>query len=72
MGRSGIAMTFVTHQELRDLKSLVRINRIKPVWHGNIPDLQNIQRKEFQGPRIRGLRHYKEKGVTRTLNPMNP
>ena len=72
MGRSGIAMTFVTHEELRDLKSLVKINRIDPVWHGNIPDLQNIQRKGFQGPRIRGFRHYKEKGVTRTLNPMSP
>jgi ATP-dependent RNA helicase DeaD len=72
MGRSGIAMTFVTDQELGDLKSLFKMNRIDPVWHGTIPDLQNIKRKGFQGPRIRGLRHFKEKGVTRTLGPLNP
>jgi ATP-dependent RNA helicase DeaD len=40
MGRSGIAMTFVTDQELGVLKSLFKMNRIDPVWHGNIPDLQ--------------------------------
>jgi len=40
MGRSGIAMTFVTDQEVRVLKSLFRMNRIDPVWHGNIPNLQ--------------------------------
>jgi len=39
MGRSGIAMTFVTDQELRVLKSLFKMNRIDPVWHGNIPNL---------------------------------
>jgi len=42
IGRSGIAMTFVTDQELEDLKSLFKMNRIDPVWHGNIPNLQNI------------------------------
>lgn len=45
MGRSGIAMTFVTNRELGDLKSLFKINRIDPVWHGDIPNLQNIKRK---------------------------
>jgi len=39
MGRSGIAMTFVTDQELGVLKSLFKMNRIDPVWHGNIPNL---------------------------------
>ena len=72
MGRAGIAMTFVTRQELGDLKSLFKINRINPVWHGNVPDLQSIQRKGFQRPRIRGFKHYKERGVTRTLDPLNP
>jgi ATP-dependent RNA helicase DeaD len=72
MGRAGIAMTFVTSQELGDLKSLFKINRIDPVWHGNVPDLQSIQRKGFQRPRIRGFKHYKERGVTRTLDPLNP
>jgi hypothetical protein len=43
MGRSGIAMTFVTDQELGVLKSLFKMNHIDPVWHGNIPNLQNLQ-----------------------------
>ena len=72
MGRAGIAMTFVTRQELGDLKSLFKINRIDPVWHGNVPDLQSIQRKGFQRPRIREFKHYKERGITRTLDPLNP
>jgi len=42
MGRSGIAMTFVTDQELKVLKSLLEANRIDPVWHGHIPNLQTI------------------------------
>lgn len=44
MGRSGIAMTFVTDQELRGLKSLFKMNRIDPVWHGNIPNFQTAHR----------------------------
>jgi ATP-dependent RNA helicase DeaD len=44
MGRSGIAMTFVTDQELKVLKSLFRMNRIDPVWHGDIPNLQAISK----------------------------
>ncbi len=39
MGRSGTAMTFVTDQELGVLKLLFKTNRIDPVWHGNIPNL---------------------------------
>ena len=66
MGRSGIAMTFVTHKELGDLKSLFKINHIDPVWHGNIPNIQNIKRKGYRGPRIRGGKQFKEK----TLGPL--
>ena len=68
MGRSGIAMTFVTNRELGDLKSLFRLNRIDPVWHGNIPDIQNIKRRGYQGPRIRGFKHFREE----TLGPLTP
>ena len=46
MGRSGIAMTFVTDQELRVLKSLFRMNRIDPVWHGDIPNLQTVSKHD--------------------------
>jgi ATP-dependent RNA helicase DeaD len=49
MGRPGIAMTFVTDQELGDLKSLLKINRIDPVWHGDIPDLQSISKPKGRG-----------------------
>jgi len=44
MGRSGTAMTFVTDQELMGLKSLLKINRIDPVWRGRVPDLQKTRR----------------------------
>jgi len=44
MGRLGIAMTFVTDQELGDLKSLFKMNRIDPMWHGNIPNLQAVSK----------------------------
>ena len=49
MGRAGIAMTFVTNQELKDLKSLFKMNRIDPVWHGSIPNLQDISRPKGGG-----------------------
>jgi ATP-dependent RNA helicase DeaD len=49
MGRSGIAMTFVTEQELGVLKSLFKMNRIDPMWHGNIPNLQNVSRRKGKG-----------------------
>jgi hypothetical protein len=39
----------VTDQELGDLKSLFKMNRIDPMWHGNIPDLQNISRRKGKG-----------------------
>jgi ATP-dependent RNA helicase DeaD len=49
MGRSGIAMTFVTDQELGVLKSLLKMNRIDPVWHGNIPNLQTVSKRNGRG-----------------------
>jgi len=44
MGRPGIAMTFVTDQELGVLKSLFKMNHIDPVWHGDIPYLQSVSK----------------------------
>jgi len=52
MGRSGIAMTFVNDQELKGLKSLFETNRIDPVWHGDIPNLQGDPRPRREGKRI--------------------
>ena len=51
MGRSGTAMTFVTDQELNDLKSLLKTNRIDPVWHGNVPNLQDVSHPRREGKR---------------------
>jgi len=58
MGRSGIAMTFVTDQELKVLKSLFRTNRIDPVWHGNIPNLQAVSK---HNRRRDGKKHFKKR-----------
>jgi len=58
MGRPGIAMTFVTDQELRVLKSLFKMNRIDPVWHGNIPDLQAVSKQNGSGD---GKKYFKKR-----------
>ena len=49
MGRAGIAMTFVTDQELEGLEFLFKTNLIDPVWHGNIPNLENISKRKGRG-----------------------
>ena len=49
MGRSGTAMTFVTDKELITLKTLFKNNRIHPVWHGSVPDLQNLSKRKGRG-----------------------
>jgi ATP-dependent RNA helicase DeaD len=49
MGRPGIAMTFVTDQELESLKALLKKNRINPIWQGCSPDLQNISEHRDRG-----------------------
>jgi ATP-dependent RNA helicase DeaD len=49
MGRSGTAMTFVTDKELGALKTLLRNNRIHPLWDGRTPDLQNITKRNRRG-----------------------
>jgi hypothetical protein len=72
MGRAGVAMTFVTPQNLGDLKSLFELNHIDPVWHGTIPDLQNLKRKGVRGPMIRRFKHFKEKAAIRTLDALTP
>jgi ATP-dependent RNA helicase DeaD len=63
MGRPGIAMTFVTDKELRVLKSLFKMNRINPVWHGNIPNLQNIERGKGRGNARHFFRKRPEKAI---------
>jgi ATP-dependent RNA helicase DeaD len=42
MGRKGIALTLFTKSDLRNLKTIINVNRIQPIWHGAEPDLKNI------------------------------
>jgi ATP-dependent RNA helicase DeaD len=58
MGRPGIAMTFVTDEELRVLKSLFTMNRIDPVWHGSIPNLQAVSKHNW---RQYGKKYFKKR-----------
>ena len=58
MGRSGIAMTFVTDQDLEVVKSLLKMNRIDPVWHGNIPNLHFVSKNNG---RRNGKKHFKKR-----------
>jgi ATP-dependent RNA helicase DeaD len=70
MGRSGIAMTFVTEQELGVLESLFKMNHIDPMWHGNIPDLQNFPRRKGKGNGRYSFKKHSKKAtshITRTV-----
>ncbi len=44
MGRKGIALTLFTKRDLRNLKTIIKANRIQPIWKGTEPDLKNIPR----------------------------
>lgn len=41
MGRKGIALTFFTKRDLRNLKAIINANRIQPIWQGAVPDFKN-------------------------------
>ncbi|HUV06731.1 MAG TPA: DEAD/DEAH box helicase, partial [Spirochaetia bacterium] len=59
MGRLGTAVTFVSDRELRDLKRLLEVNRIVPVWLGEKPELTQTRGGTHQRgsrPRSRGRR----------------
>jgi len=42
MGRRGVALTFYTRRDLRDLKRLIEVNSLEPRWHGEAPDLAKV------------------------------
>jgi ATP-dependent RNA helicase DeaD len=46
MGRKGFAMTFYTKGDLQDLKRLLTVNHIKPIWKGPKPDMDNISARK--------------------------
>jgi len=45
MGRKGIALTFFTQKDLRNLKGVIDKNNIQPIWQGKEPDLEHISRR---------------------------
>ncbi len=52
MGHEGIAMTFFSRGNMRDLATIIRTNHIEPIWDGQAPDLKNISgRKRPQAGR---------------------
>ena len=63
MGHEGIAMTFYTRGNLRDLAAVIKTNHIEPIWEGTAPDLKNISgRKRPQarrGPKSSSNRRHK-------------
>ena len=42
MGRKGTAVTFFSSHDLRDLKTVIKSNNVRPVWLGKEPDLNRI------------------------------
>jgi ATP-dependent RNA helicase DeaD len=42
MGREGVAMSLVTHRDLQTFESVIRSNKIEPVWLGEAPDLNKV------------------------------
>ena len=54
MGRKGTALTFVRDRNLHDLKEILRINRIEPVWEGEVPDLSRVNGKTRKNGNGRG------------------
>ncbi|MCD6394591.1 MAG: DEAD/DEAH box helicase [Planctomycetes bacterium] len=49
MGRKGIALTPLTRGNLRELKTAIKVNQLKPIWHGREPDLERAPQKRAGG-----------------------
>ncbi|MCK5712820.1 MAG: RNA helicase, partial [Hyphomicrobiaceae bacterium] len=49
MGRKGVALTYLTNSNLRDLRIIVKENNIEPIWQGKPVDLNHIPRKRSGG-----------------------
>jgi ATP-dependent RNA helicase DeaD len=55
MGREGVAMTFVTRNDLGEVKKLIQVNQINPFWDGEAPDMSKVtSRKKTGGWKGRG------------------
>lgn len=51
LGRKGTAMTFYDHRNLGVLSEIIKVNRIKPVWHGREPDLKKAANRRASSGR---------------------
>lgn len=54
MGRIGTAVTMVTDRDLGNLKRLLKVREISPVWHGREPDLSQVKARSGGGRRRAG------------------
>lgn len=59
MGRTGTALTLVTDRDLKGLPRLLRVNRIEPVWRGQVPNLMQDAKSPggARGQRYAGKRN---------------
>jgi len=51
LGRKGTAMTFYDHRNLGVLSEIIKVNHIKPVWHGREPDLKKAAHRKASSGR---------------------
>jgi ATP-dependent RNA helicase DeaD len=65
MGRVGTAMTFVANRDLGSLKTLLKENRIEPVWCGPEPDLEGASSRAGRGRSRNGKRPPRQRGPRR-------
>lgn len=56
MGNKGIALTLLTRGNLRELRTVIRVNKLEPIWHGREPDLEGASQKRAGGGRYSGGR----------------
>ena len=65
MGREGIALTFFTSQDLRDLKTLITRNRVNPKWYGPEPDFDKVPTARHRQSKQRHHRNRRKPQSTR-------
>jgi len=62
MGRKGIALTFLTRNNLRELRTIIKVNNIKPIWRGRQPDMERDMPRKSAAGRSGGGSHGRRPG----------
>ena len=65
MGRKGIALTLFTKGDLRSLKAVINVNRIRPIWEGDEPDLNHLGRGRKPSKRFSRTSRPRRRGPNR-------